>query len=199
MTPMAEETGGRKYPDRNWDAYGVVVASFVGLLALAVSGYTAYLQGKQVRAQVWPRVELGRYGGKGFGVSNTGIGPARVRAVRVTVDGRPVKVWAEVMRTIGYDGRYLQSQISGRVLSPGKEMMVVEVPKGDPAAQKLVDELGDALWSDHAPHKLGFLLCYCSVFDECWLAGTGNLGGVRVDDDEEISRCPIAASDKFLQ
>jgi hypothetical protein len=38
----------------------VVIAAGIGLLALLVAGYTAYLQRQQVRAQVWPRVEVMR-------------------------------------------------------------------------------------------------------------------------------------------
>src|SRR3569833_993373 len=45
-------------PGRDWDALAAVIASFIGLLALAVSGYTAYVQREQLRAQVWPRLEI---------------------------------------------------------------------------------------------------------------------------------------------
>lgn len=38
--------------------YDAVVATFIGVLALLVSAYTAYTQRQQVRAQVWPYVEI---------------------------------------------------------------------------------------------------------------------------------------------
>ena len=37
-----------------WDAVAAIIASLVGLLALVVGGYTAYIQREQVQAQVWP-------------------------------------------------------------------------------------------------------------------------------------------------
>jgi hypothetical protein len=37
---------------RDWDAYAAVIASFIGLLALSVSGYTAYVQRQQLRGAV---------------------------------------------------------------------------------------------------------------------------------------------------
>lgn len=50
----------------NWDAVAAIIAAFIGLLALLVGGYTAYIQrqGVQteitgVRAQVWPYLEIG--------------------------------------------------------------------------------------------------------------------------------------------
>ena len=38
--------------------YDAVIATFVGLCALCVSGYTAYVQRQQVRAVVWPILEF---------------------------------------------------------------------------------------------------------------------------------------------
>jgi hypothetical protein len=70
---------------RDWDALAAVIASLVGLLALGISAYTAYVQREQLRAQVWPKLSLGQsnmlhklYAG------NQGVGPARVTAVRST-------------------------------------------------------------------------------------------------------------------
>ncbi|MGH8155426.1 MAG: hypothetical protein ACREP0_09375 [Rhodanobacteraceae bacterium] len=42
-----------------WDAMAAIIASLVGLLALIVAGYTAYIQRQQVRAQVWPYLQMG--------------------------------------------------------------------------------------------------------------------------------------------
>jgi len=77
-------------PGRDWDAYAAVIASFVGILALAVSGYTAYEQRQQLRAQVWPYLQLWRSDvNVGFYITNQGTGPARIIAARVMVDGTP--------------------------------------------------------------------------------------------------------------
>src|SRR5947199_4653908 len=89
--------------ERHWDAYAAVMASLVAVLALAVGAYTANLQRKQVRAQVWPRLEVSRSNGHKLSVSNTGVGPARVMAVRVEVDGRPIKSWPDLFRGLGLE------------------------------------------------------------------------------------------------
>jgi uncharacterized membrane protein YebE (DUF533 family) len=52
LEQLAQREGGPvAKPGRKWDAYAAVIASFIGLLALAGSGYTAYVQRQQVRAQ----------------------------------------------------------------------------------------------------------------------------------------------------
>jgi hypothetical protein len=198
MAEASEDPPKRPRRQHDWDAYGVVIASMVGLLAILVSGYTAYLQRKQVQAQVWPRVELARNGLKGsIMASSNGIGPARVRAVRITVDGKAVRHWTEFAQRISYEGGMAQSQISGRVMPPGTE---IDIVVGDGGAQnQLVRDIADFMWDDKPKHRVGILVCYCSVLDQCWLAGTGQLGGLQIDEDEEIDDCPIKDEEKFRQ
>jgi hypothetical protein len=51
------------------------------------------------------------------------MGPARVRAVRVTVDSRPVKSWTEALRALGEGPEHFGvSTLSGRVIAPGERI-----------------------------------------------------------------------------
>lgn len=196
---MVDEASVPPKPKHDWDVYGVVIASLIGLVAVLVSGYTAFLQNRQVRAQVWPRIELSRDGGRHtLMATNNGVGPARVTAMKVTVDGRPVKYWRELLDAIGQRGDWAQSQISRRVLPPGTTVDMLIGGPGE-GGRQLINGVADALWEDKAPHRVGILLCYCSVLDECWLAGIGQLGNLTVDEDEQIGDCPIADRDRFRQ
>jgi hypothetical protein len=47
-----------KKETRGASRYDAIIATFVGLLALCVSAYTAYMQRQQVRAAVWPILEF---------------------------------------------------------------------------------------------------------------------------------------------
>jgi hypothetical protein len=80
---------------RSASRYDVVIATVVGLLALCVSGYTAYMQRQQVRAQVWPILEFNSSNAPDihFSLSNKGVGPALIRNVIVRVDEQPTKNW----------------------------------------------------------------------------------------------------------
>src|SRR6476659_10399204 len=81
--------------------YETVIATIVGLLALCVSGYTAYMQRQQVRAAVWPILEFdSRNGPIQFILANKGVGPAIIKHVIVRVDDQPVKNWYEVLQKI---------------------------------------------------------------------------------------------------
>src|SRR5437762_14392329 len=84
---------------RGASRYDAVIATFVGLCALCVSGYTAYVQRQQVRAAVWPILEFGSSNAPDihFSLANKGVGPAIIRHVIVKVDGRPVRNWKEAL------------------------------------------------------------------------------------------------------
>ena len=74
--------------------YEAYIATFVGLCALCIGGYTAYMQRQQVRAVVWPILEFDSSNAPDihFTLSNKGVGPALIKHVIVMVDGQPVKV-----------------------------------------------------------------------------------------------------------
>jgi hypothetical protein len=76
MWPIRHEAVPAAKAGRNRDAYAAVIASFIGILALAISGYTAYVQRQQLRAQVWPHLRL-EFSGvhRSFSAINQGTGP----------------------------------------------------------------------------------------------------------------------------
>src|SRR5438045_2961842 len=93
---MAEEKA-----TRGASRYDAVIATFVGVCALCVSGYTAYMQRQQVRAAVWPILEFDSGNGPiQFTLANKGVGPAIIKHVIVKVDDQAVKKWAEVLQNI---------------------------------------------------------------------------------------------------
>jgi hypothetical protein len=171
---------------KDWGAYAAVIASLIGILALAVSGYTAYLQRQQLRAQMWPHLRL-EFSSVNltFSATNQGTGPARVSAIRVTVDGAAVGSWSDVMKAAGFTGDedLILSDLSDAVLSPGKVFTFVEPAENEQSRAKFKE-----LLPGHK-HALSVTVCYCSVLDECWVA---NLDAARKD-----STCPITAAERF--
>ena len=107
--------------------YDAVIATLVGLLALSVAGYTAYMQRQQVRAAVWPILEFESGNGPiHFTLANKGVGPAIIKHVIVKVDDQPVKNWAEVLEKILGPGYHPgeEGDMSDRVFSAGESMNV---------------------------------------------------------------------------
>src|SRR5262244_3979703 len=114
---------------RTASLYETVIATFIALLAVSVSGYTAYMQRQQVRAAVWPILEYqtGNAPDIHFAVANKGVGPAIIKNVIVRVDGRPMKNWHEVLDKLVGPGKHKASEndITGHVFSPGESMTIL--------------------------------------------------------------------------
>lgn len=152
--------------ERNWDGVAAVVAAVIGLLALLVSGYTAYVerqqvhaQLQQVRAQVWPYLEIGvSDNDHSLGVFNKGMGPAIIRSVQIQVDGKPQADWRHVLAALAIQlHHYTQSTISDNVLSPGEVLKMIIVPD-------------DSKWHQFRSvyARLTFDMCFCSTLGDCW-------------------------------
>jgi hypothetical protein len=178
--------------ERNWDATAAVIASLIGLLALVVSGYTAYLQRQQVRAQVWPRLEIANSNlNLKQVVGNQGLGPAKVVGMRVAVDGKPMRRWLDVIRAFGYTGDegFAFSTFNGSVLPPGQVADVFIA--ADSASSRSMFEGFLA----QKTHSFSMSVCYCSVLDECWLASDS--APTRAERNIAIDRCPIPENEQF--
>lgn len=183
-------------PRRDWDALAAVIASFIGLLALAVSGYTAYVQREQLRAQVWPHLVIESSNvdpGSSWSVTNAGTGPAHVTAMRLVVDRTSTTTWADVAKAAGYrkgEG-LIQSFISRAILPAGKQVMFVRPDPGERSQGKFKELLPEG------KHELAITLCYCSVLADCWVASSGDpmLDGRAITSDG----CPITVDDRFIE
>jgi hypothetical protein len=176
---------------RDWDAWAAVAASFAAVLALVVGAYTADLQRQQVRAQVWPRLQVARAEGRHIIAWNKGTGPARVRSVRMEVNRRLVKNWDELLVALGHEPKgYGQSQVNKTVISAGERIDAFS-GKDDEAGRALFK----AVFGDLRP--IGIEICYCSVLDQCWRTGGGGSFG-DIDDEREVDGCP-PLKDEFEQ
>ena len=164
-------------------------AVVIGLSALVVSVIQVQIMRQEQHASVWPRLAITKsYNSNGLGIEviNPGIGPAVVKHVRVAVDDSVQQSWPAALATLipnqrGY-GTY-QSYISDRVVRAGEQVTTLTVAPGEAA--------------DSAQARLGRLsveICYCSVYDRCWMA-RGFRGGSAAP--EEVRACTIAESQRF--
>ncbi len=104
-------------------------------------------------------------------VRNTGVGPARIRAANVSHQGTVLTDWAALMRTLQVDVDNITrsySLIGGRVLGVDSEpetifAVDIRADSRDPNASR---RLAAAIFDDSVDVEL----CYCSVYDECWIA-----------------------------
>src|SRR5690242_7614054 len=162
---------------------GSVVALATSFFALSLSAYQARLMNEQTRlmqnqsrASVWPYVAIGysindegESRGYTWQISNDGVGPARIESVTMTLDGKPVRHWRELFRALFGDADVpaTYSQVYGRVLPPStnRETTIDALHLLDMAQAK-------AFYA--AQDRIEMTICYCSVYDDCWVAHRQN-------------------------
>ena len=157
----------------NYELYVAGSALIVSVVALALGIYEANLEREHQRASVWPRLELNRsYDDTSskltYTLTNNGLGPAIIKFSTLSVNGKVVENWDEVLFTL-YGNRYQRStrRIGNSVLPPKAALTMLQINDADLFA------LGYRQFSEKDV-QLGIAICYCSVFDECWLTDRNN-------------------------
>lgn len=154
-------------------------ALLIGIVTAFTSIYSAYVDRTYARASVWPRLEIFRsYSGDTFsyGVANNGTGPAVIHYAVVEYKDKPIKRWNEIAAFSGIR----QSHIGNRTLPAQKSISPVQY-KGDSSEAVLA-----------ADDFVSIELCYCSIYDECWVID-------RENTPLAIEQCLIEDDLKFLQ
>ena len=140
----------------------------VALCALMLSIFQGYATRKHARLSVRPLVTISgavNEHGSGWKLGNTGLGPGLVRWFEVTVDGKPVHNWLEFGQAVGLpEGFQFRYWVPSRATTiPPQEPKEFFWVQPGPADQ--------ALRSTQA--KVTMRMCYCSLYEECWLATGG--------------------------
>lgn len=155
----------------------------VGVPALIVSLSVAYFSFVQAEAtdkmqvaSVWPRVSyetsnLGENGQDTITMSliNKGVGPATIRGMRVEYDDQEFAGFRELLSACcsssPEDLSVAIGGINGEVLRPGERMVFAQLfPQAENIAAYRAFETERL--------KLEVSVCYCSVFEDCWVQTT---------------------------
>jgi len=166
------------------------VLSLAGVFIAIVALYAALTESEAVRQQtaatVWPFVQIsiadfdsGESAGFTMSFTNAGVGPARVRAVRLIIDGESMRDWTHVVTHLGgtLNDNVGRSFVSDRVLSPDEKVDMIAVTDPD---------LARRFQAAIANRNNSISYCYCSIFDECWLADSRR----DVLNPESVEACP---------
>jgi hypothetical protein len=149
---------------RSWytqpETFVAVAALIVSLSALGVGVYEASLQRSHDRAEVWPHLEVQVFAGpEGAKIEaeNTGLGPAVVESIAVSVDGRPQSNWRGVLATLVGDSTrsYDNSTVFQHSLRPGDRVNLLALPP---------QSMPTPFWKQIG--RVVISICYRSVFEE---------------------------------
>lgn len=102
-----------------------------------------------------------------IGVENSGIGPARIRAAKIEYEGEWQANWHDLLESVGQSGASRNfGLLNDQVLSPGEEEVILTVTS-DSSERKSgsLPPLAKAIWEG----DVDLVLCYCSVYNQCWI------------------------------
>ena len=172
------------------------VLALAGLFTGAVALYAALVESEAVRRQsaaiVWPHVQVRLQTAQGsetplFAVElvNSGVGPARLYQARLHLGGEVVESWSAAVAKAGApDAPFSFDSLTGRVLRPGETLSVFTTT--DP-------EAAEALFAISEAGAAQLELCYCSIYEECWL----RQGAEALEQPEPVRACPDFGAEAF--
>jgi hypothetical protein len=170
-----------------------LLALAVSIFALAIGAWQTRLMQSQARASVWPHLSIGytyntNVDENGFvwSIDNNGVGPARIESVALTLDGKPMKSWHDVLVAFGFHGEMHVSttSFSGDVIPPSlnRETAIAAIR---------INQADAASTFKNAVARFTMDICYCSVYDDCWVAHWQN---PKVD---AVARCEATKETAF--
>jgi hypothetical protein len=165
----------------------VTIPTFVISLALA---YATFVQAdatrKIQRSETWPFVTYGTGDSSPDGkleitlnLTNNGVGPARLEAMEFLYKGKPMENPREYLRQCcaGTSKFSFMSEPVTGVIRPGQQVNFIRMPRTDE---------NSAIWErlDSERWNVVVRTCYCSIFDDCWIADN------RQKRPQPVDSCP---------
>jgi hypothetical protein len=176
-----------------WQTILSVVGIFIAVVALYAALKESAAVRQQTAAAVWPFVQMviadydnGDMAGFTMSFVNVGVGPAKVRNLRLEIDGQPIRDWAQAVSVLGgdVDAKVGRDFLGGRVLRPEEKVDLISTTDPDLARRF---QLAIATQGNYVSY------CYCSIFDECWLADSR----ADLQNPEPVEMCPDFGDESF--
>jgi len=156
-----------------------VSAIVSAIAAVVVAAYEARINREYQRISVWPYVGQGNSGGRSSdayerSVYSSGIGPALIRSVQVSVDGVVRQTWGDVAKALigkRAEGAVYSSLHAGSVILAGRDVKVFQIPAGEEAAK---------FWEEVQGPRLHIVIGYESLYGEKWVSDSAESEPRRV-------------------
>lgn len=190
---MHEHPSHARTGHRRLDVVLSTVAVIISLVSIFVAYHTSHSMEKLVQANSWPFLQLGH--GNAFGetpvigerssaqiyftITNAGTGPAVIHDFEFRLDDRPFAAdggtierflnacCADLLTGGSRVGPTSSTPVAQTVLAPDADVTVLRWP-----LQPDNQDLWVALDRARQQNRIAMSACYCSVFDECWVADT---------------------------
>lgn len=185
----------RKPWHQHFETVGSISAIVVGVAALYVSWDQGRVMRQEVRASVWPAVQVEGYVDRrdemmaiGMKLQNSGVGPARIERITIRNEGEVVEDLDALVDRMPAGAERAVASATGRIMAAGEMLVPFELRYSDSSPLAEVDavDLVQSLSQDWTLE-----VCYCSVLDQCWIGGDREIG------QREVERCDDVAASAF--
>jgi len=176
-----------------FETVGSIAAIVVGVIALFVSWDQARVMRQDIRASVWPALQIDGFtdtstGGLAVGlrITNAGVGPALIERISIYERGELVSDLDEVERRVGGAADLSYQAATGRILAAGAvlEPFVFRFAPGG-APDSLTGDIDPRVASGALTDAWEVEVCYCSSLGQCWTADTDP------PPPAEVARCDL--------
>jgi hypothetical protein len=177
-----------------WLDIGLALSAFiVSLSSLWLTVHNAHTMERLVTSNSYPNIDF-NFGnefdfqdGRGtrpalyLSLDNTGIGPARLRSVELGFGGRPAATLPALLEicctrepagALPLTNSWSSGDMRGAMVQSGKAVNLFAWPQA----------LDDPRWArlNAVRDQIGVRVCYCSVFEECYLRDSAHREPARV-------------------
>jgi len=161
-------------------------ALVVSLVAVCVGVYSAYLDRAFARASIWPKVEIHSLYSSSqkkfiYRIENVGTGPALIKYTKIKYKSKVVRDWTELTQLLGHKTREFSTASIGSRVLPALATINPLVSENESLAETLNKQRS----------SIKVEICFCSVFDQCWLTKAG-------DTTESVASCEVESNQVFL-
>jgi hypothetical protein len=184
-----------------WLDIGLALSAFiVSLSSLWLTVHNARTMERLVTANSYPNIdfdfgnEFDFQDGRGLrhalylSLDNSGIGSARLRSIELSFEGKPAATLSALLEIcctsepaseLPKTNYWTSGDMRGRMVQAGKQLNLFAWPEAP----------GDPRWARFAQarDRIGVRVCYCSVFEECYLRDRSNREPAR------LKACPAPA------
>jgi hypothetical protein len=188
MTPSDETASLRR--GIRLDLIIAVCALLMSSLATAASWWQSRVVAEQLSSQVWPYLTFQTTYDPNYvalDITNDGLGPAIVRSVVLTVDGKvysdPRLAFRRIFRPEkGKASAQLRSISPGTVIRAGADALLFRLNAGWASRQYAA-----------ASNRVDLRVCYCSVLANCWLISARD----QAQDPHPVHSCADQGADQY--
>jgi hypothetical protein len=164
-----------------------VCALLVSSMATAASVWQSRVVAQQLASQVWPYVAFQTsFDGSvmQLSISNEGLGPARVRWIRLLIDGKPQHTLLAAIKYL-QPGKEPEVRGSFSDVTPGH---VIRVGGSTTLARITTKPIAALIVKNY--HRMLLETCYCPIIEgNCWIARSGGQD-TTPSDPQTVDKCP---------